>query len=61
MGQPFSLLLKQNTIISELALYDRESTYGILADLSHIDTAAKVTGELILKMLVVGVYEKKQY
>jgi len=44
IGQPLSLLLKQNKLISSLSLYDlNPATTGIAADLSHIDTQAKVT------------------
>jgi len=44
IGQPLSLLLKSNVIITELALYDLVNTPGIAADLSHVNTPAKVTG-----------------
>lgn len=44
IGQPLSLLLKQSPLISELSLYDIVHTPGVAADLSHIDTRAKVTG-----------------
>ncbi|KAJ3290800.1 Malate dehydrogenase, cytoplasmic [Borealophlyctis nickersoniae] len=44
IGQPLSLLLKANPNVSELALYDIANTAGIAADLSHINTPAKVTG-----------------
>ncbi|CAD5226293.1 unnamed protein product [Bursaphelenchus okinawaensis] len=44
IGQPLSLLLKQNDKIGHLALYDVVNTLGVAADLSHIDTTAKVTG-----------------
>ncbi|KAK9762842.1 hypothetical protein K7432_011029 [Basidiobolus ranarum] len=46
IGQPLSLLLKQNTWISHLALYDIISVAGIAADLSHINTPSKVTAHL---------------
>ena len=43
IGQPLSLLLKQNPLVSELMLYDvAPVTPGVGADLSHIDTPAKV-------------------
>jgi malate dehydrogenase len=38
------LLLKGNLVITELALYDIVNTPGVAADLSHINTPAKVTG-----------------
>jgi len=44
IGQPLSLLLKQSTLISELALYDVANTVGVAADLSHIESAARVSG-----------------
>ncbi|PWN49795.1 putative MDH1-malate dehydrogenase precursor, mitochondrial [Violaceomyces palustris] len=46
IGQPLSLLLKQSTLISELALYDVVNAPGVAADISHINTPAKVTGYL---------------
>ncbi|TFK48322.1 malate dehydrogenase [Heliocybe sulcata] len=46
IGQPLSLLLKTNPLISELALYDIVNTPGVAADLSHIATPAKVQGFL---------------
>lgn len=42
IGQPLSLLLKQSPLVSELSLYDIVNTPGVAADLSHIDTPAKV-------------------
>lgn len=45
IGQPLSLLLKQNPLINHLALYDiAPFTPGVAADLSHLDTPVKVTG-----------------
>ncbi|KAL1129739.1 hypothetical protein AAG570_012683, partial [Ranatra chinensis] len=44
IGQPLSLLLKQSPLVSELSLYDIVHTPGVAADLSHIDSAAKVKG-----------------
>ncbi|KAG8998663.1 hypothetical protein FRB94_006718 [Tulasnella sp. JGI-2019a] len=46
IGQPLSLLLKINTHVTELALYDIVNTPGVAADLSHIATPAKVSGYL---------------
>jgi len=46
IGQPLSLLLKQNALVSHLALYDIAHTPGVAADLSHIETSCKVTGHL---------------
>eukprot|EP00884_Botryococcus_braunii_P001761 jgi/Botrbrau1/11586/Bobra.247_1s0007.1 len=42
IGQPLGLLLKENPYIGELSLYDIVGTEGVGADLSHIDTSAKV-------------------
>ena len=45
IGQPLSLLLKQNPLVSNLALYDiAPVTPGVAVDLSHMDTPAKVNG-----------------
>lgn len=44
IGQPLSLLLKQNPLVSELSLYDIAHTPGVAADLSHINSRAKVSG-----------------
>lgn len=44
IGQPLSLLLKLNTNVTELALFDIVNAKGVAADLSHINTPAVVTG-----------------
>ncbi|KAI9020093.1 malate dehydrogenase, NAD-dependent [Phycomyces nitens] len=44
IGQPLSLLLKENTHVTHLSLYDIVNTPGVAADLSHINTNSKVTG-----------------
>ncbi|KAJ3028734.1 UNVERIFIED_CONTAM: malate DEHYDROGENASE, NAD-dependent [Siphonaria sp. JEL0065] len=44
IGQPLSLLLSLNPLVTELALFDIVNTPGVAADLSHINTPAKVTG-----------------
>ncbi|XP_007904356.2 malate dehydrogenase, mitochondrial [Callorhinchus milii] len=46
IGQPLSLLLKNSPLVSQLSLYDIAHTPGVAADLSHIETRAKVTGYL---------------
>lgn len=43
IGQPLSLLLKASPAISHLALYDVANTAGVAADLSHINTKARLT------------------
>jgi len=44
IGQPLSLLLKQSPLVTELNLYDIVHTKGVAADLSHINSQAKVQG-----------------
>jgi malate dehydrogenase len=47
IGQPLSLLMKVShppAYVDELAVYDIAHAKGVAADLSHIDTACKVTG-----------------
>lgn len=49
VGQPMSLLLKQNALISELALWGDArggvaKIPGLAADLSHVNTPVKVFG-----------------
>ena len=44
IGQPLSLLLKMNPLVDRLALFDIVNTPGVAADLSHINSKAKVTG-----------------
>ncbi|CAJ0930788.1 unnamed protein product, partial [Mesorhabditis belari] len=43
IGQPLGLLLKQDPLIAHLSLYDVVNTPGVAADLSHIDSNAKVS------------------
>lgn len=42
IGQPLSLLLKMNRLVTDLALYDIANTPGVAADLSHCNTPVKV-------------------
>eukprot|EP00658_Telonema_sp_P-2_P009332 TRINITY_DN1349_c0_g1_i5.p1 TRINITY_DN1349_c0_g1~~TRINITY_DN1349_c0_g1_i5.p1 ORF type:complete len:350 (+),score=140.92 TRINITY_DN1349_c0_g1_i5:42-1091(+) len=44
IGQPLSLLLKQNPLVSHVSVFDLVGAPGVAADLSHINTPAKVTG-----------------
>merc|ERR1712151_872427 len=44
IGQPLSLLMKQNLKVSKLHLYDIVGTPGVAADLSHCDSPAQVHG-----------------
>jgi len=46
IGQPLSLLLKQNNNITHLSLFDLINTPGVSIDLSHINTPSKVTGHV---------------
>ncbi|KDN42206.1 putative MDH1-malate dehydrogenase precursor, mitochondrial [Tilletiaria anomala UBC 951] len=46
IGQPLSLLLKQSTLITDLALYDVVNALGVAADIAHINTPSIVTGYL---------------
>ena len=48
IGQPLSLLLKLSARIHTLNLYDVASTAGVRADISHINTGAKVRPRLRL-------------
>ncbi|BAT89564.1 malate dehydrogenase, mitochondrial [Vigna umbellata] len=44
IGQPLSLLMKLNPLVSSLSLYDIAGTPGVAADVSHINTRSKVVG-----------------
>ncbi|XP_055853334.1 malate dehydrogenase, mitochondrial [Episyrphus balteatus] len=44
IGQPLSLLLKLNPLVTQLNLYDIVGTPGVAADLSHIDTSSTTQG-----------------
>ena len=46
IGQPLSLLVKNNPLVQHLALYDIAHTPGVAADISHCSTPARVTGHL---------------
>ena len=46
IGQPLSLLLKQSPLITHLSLFDIVNVVGVGADLSHMDTPARVTAHL---------------
>jgi len=45
VGLPLSLLLKRNSNISHLSLYDIKEAMTVAVDLSQVDTSAYVTGE----------------
>ena len=42
IGQPLSLLLKMNRLVTDLAIYDIANVMGVAADLSHCNTPVKV-------------------
>jgi malate dehydrogenase len=42
IGQPLSLLMKMNPLVSVPHLYDVVNTPGVTADISHMDTSAVV-------------------
>jgi malate dehydrogenase len=42
IGQPLSLLLKVDPLVSSLSLYDIRGAPGVAADVSHIDTDSSV-------------------
>ncbi|CAB4276208.1 unnamed protein product [Prunus armeniaca] len=44
IGQPLSLLMKLNPLVSSLSLYDIAGTLGVAADVSHVNTLAQVSG-----------------
>ncbi|KAI9185554.1 hypothetical protein LWI28_008338 [Acer negundo] len=44
IGQPLSLLMKLNPLVSQLALYDIGGTPGVAADVSHINSRSEVAG-----------------
>ncbi|KAF4363751.1 hypothetical protein CsatB_000169 [Cannabis sativa] len=44
IGQPLSLLMKLNPLVSSLSLYDIAATPGVAADVSHINTRSEVKG-----------------
>ncbi|KAH7362413.1 malate dehydrogenase-like protein [Plectosphaerella cucumerina] len=44
IGQPLSLLMKLNPLVTELALYDIRGGPGVAADISHVNTKSTVKG-----------------
>ncbi len=43
IGQPLGLLMKLNPLVTDLSLYDIAGTPGVAADISHVDTGARVS------------------
>ncbi|KAF7291834.1 malate dehydrogenase [Mycena chlorophos] len=41
IGQPLSLLLKSDPLVTSLSLYDIRGAPGVAADVSHVDTASE--------------------
>lgn len=48
IGQPLSLLLKADPLVTSLSLYDIRGAPGVAADVSHVDTASEVRGCAVL-------------
>ena len=44
IGQPMSLLLKADPLVTSLRLYDVRGAPGVAADISHVNTASDVKG-----------------
>lgn len=42
IGQPLSLLLKNDPFVTSLSLYDIRGAPGVAADVSHVDTPSEV-------------------
>ena len=47
IGQPLSLLLKTDPLVSSLSLYDIRGAPGVAADVSHIDSPGEVSFPII--------------
>lgn len=43
IGQPLSLLLKADPLVTSLSLYDIRGAPGVAADVSHIDAPGEVS------------------
>ena len=44
IGQPMSLLLKADPLVTSLSLYDVKGAPGVAADVSHVNTNSDVKG-----------------
>ena len=44
IGQPMSLLLKADPLVTSLSLYDIRGAPGVAADISHVNTNSAVKG-----------------
>jgi len=47
IGQPLSLLLKTDPLVTSLSLYDIRGAPGVAADVSHVDAHSEVRRYLI--------------
>ena len=48
IGQPLSLLLKADPLVTSLNLYDIRGAPGVAADVNHVDTASDVSQHVVL-------------
>lgn len=55
IGQPLSLLLKTNPLVTSLSLYDIRGAPGVAADVSHVDTHSEVRVRLVV-FIVWGIH-----
>lgn len=53
IGQPLSLLMKLNPLVSKLALYDIAGTPGVAADVGHVNTRSEVNLVIFYPVLVI--------
>jgi hypothetical protein len=51
IGQPLSLLLKSDPLVTSLSLYDIRGAPGVAADVSHVDTASEACFFLLSTMV----------
>jgi malate dehydrogenase len=59
IGQPLSMLMKMNPLVSVLHLYDVVNTPGVTSDISHMDTAAVVCSYLFLLFQIIIFFWRK--
>lgn len=53
IGQPLSLLLKTDPLVTSLSLYDIRGAPGVAADVSHVDAHSEVR-RYLLHTLIMG-------
>lgn len=56
IGQPLSLLLKLDPLVSNLSLYDIRGAPGVAADVSHVDTSSEVSCFVLLHVNFVPIH-----